>query len=138
MATQAIQGYKGIVKASSSTGGALAKVAEIRGFSIMTDADEIDVTTQESSGDREFLLGNANWTAKLEELHLSTNAGHGVLFDLLQSGLRANYEFYPTGSSSIASYSGQGLIKHWELSAPNADAEVSNVDVRGTGVLTRA
>lgn len=136
--TLAVAGFKGKALASTSTGSAVAKIAEVRNWSLMADQDELDVTSQESSGDREFISGLGRWSAKIEQFQLSTVGGHQALYDVLKAKTRCNFEFYPTGSSSQGVYSGAGFIQHWELNDPNDDAAISNVEVQGTGSLTRA
>ena len=62
MATAAIAGYKALVKTStSSTGGTLTKIAELRDYTLTTTHDTFDATSHDSSGERERIGGITGW-----------------------------------------------------------------------------
>ena len=59
MATAAIAGYKAHVKTStSSTGGTLTKIAELRDYTLTGTHDTFDATSHDSSGERERIGGS--------------------------------------------------------------------------------
>ena len=69
MATAAIAGYKALVKTStSSTGGTLTQIAELRDYTLTGTHDTFDATSHDSSGERERIGGITGWTASAEAL----------------------------------------------------------------------
>lgn len=139
MATSSVAGYKGLLKLStSSTGGTLTAIAELRNFSIKNDRPELDATSHESSGFREVIAGSANWTGTADYLTVTTNATHKAAYDLLYNQTKVTGEFMPTGSSSDGYFTGSLYINSWDFSSPLADATASNIAFVGTGALTRS
>ena len=139
MATSAIAGYKGVFGFStSSTGGTISELGELRNFSVTFEHTEIDATSHESSGFREVIGGIASWSGDAEHLHVMGNATHKAVFDLLSGKTKVDMEFFPTGSSSDGYYSGDGYFTNWNLSSPNEDALATNISFVGTGALTRS
>lgn len=137
MASAGFAGYKGIVKLStSSTGGATTKIAELREYTVNGDHDTFDVTSHDSSGERERIAGIRSWSASAQYLHVDDQTQQELAFDVMNGGLQVGFEFMPIGSSSGTYWSGQGFISHWEQSAPNEDAHASAIDIEGTSVLT--
>ena len=138
MATSAVAGYKGKVLASTSTGGAVTSIAEVRNFSLSVEHAEIDATSHDSSGDREIVAGTGSWSGTAEYLQVMANATHQETYDVLVARTKVLFEFYPTGSSGDGYYSGTGFFKSWENSSPNDDANATNVSFVGTGALARS
>lgn len=138
MATSAIAGYKGVVTNSTSTGGSVTALAEVRDFTISVEHTEIDATSHDSSGSREVIAGTDQWSGTADMLHIQSNATHKAAFDLLVAKTKADFEFYPTGSSSDGYYSGSGYFTGFELGSPNEDALNTRVSFVGTGALSRS
>ena len=138
MATSALAGYKAALFYSTSTGGALARLAELRDFTLSLEHAEIDGTSHDSSGTREVIAGTNSWNGSADVLMVMANAGHKAAFDLLTAKTKLDLEFYPTGSSSDGYYSGEAFFTTFELGAPNDDALATSLNFVGTGALTRS
>lgn len=139
MATSAVAGFKGIVKASSATStGPVIDIAEVREFTITREMSEIDATSHDSSGQRETIPGTRSWNGAAEYLQVMGSSQHQNLFDSIDSSDPLLWEFYPTGSSSDGYFDGDAHITSWELASPNEDALLTNVNFVGTGALTRS
>ena len=138
MATAALAGYKAALFFSTSTGGALTRIAEMRDYTLSAEHAEIDGTSHDSSGDREVIAGTGSWSGSAELLTVIANATHKSAFDLLTARTKFDAEFYPTGSSSDGLFSGQMFMRTHEQSSPNEDALATNISFVGTGVLTRS
>lgn len=139
MATSSVAGYRGLLKLStSSTGGSLTAIAELRNFSIKYDRPELDATSHESSGFREVIAGSANWTATADYLTVQTNTTQKNAYDLLYNQTKVSGEFIPTGSSSDGYYTGSCYVTSWDLGAPHDGVTASNISIVGTGALTRS
>jgi len=139
MATGAIAGFSGALYASTSTGGSVVKVAEIREWSVNGEQDSIDATSKDSSGDREFIGGLRQWTASAEHLYAGDSTTQKMLFELITGGTKHDLEFYPQGTSTgYPIYTGQALVTSWDLSSPNDDAAAVSVEWQGDGALTKS
>lgn len=139
MATSALAGYKAILAFStSSTGGALTAVAELRDYTMSVEHAEIDATSHDSSGDREIIAGTGSWSGTAELLTVMGNATHQSAYDMLVARTKFAAEFRPTGSSSDGYFSGALFLTGLDMSAPNDDAFATSISFVGTGVLTRS
>lgn len=131
-------GYNAIALFSTSTGGAVTKIGELRDYSIRAGHAPINATSHDSSGDRELVAGTGQWGGNASVMFLSTEAEHQEAFDVLVARTRVDAEFYPTGSSSEGVFSGQIFMTDFEMSAPNEDAVAANISFEGDGALSRA
>ena len=138
MATNAIAGYKGVMAASTSTGGSFSEIAEVRNFSITVEMAEIDATSHDSLGHREVIAGTNSWSASADLLHVQASTDQQAIFDVLVGKTKLKSEWYPTGSSSDGYYTGEGFFNNWELGSPNDDAATVSVAFVGSGALTRS
>lgn len=139
MATSALAGYKAALHFStSSTGGTLTRVAELRDYTLTVEHAEIDGTSHDSSGTREVIAGTDNWTGSAELLTVISNQTQKDAFDLTRAKTKFDAEFYPTGSSSDGLFSGSLFMRTFEQSAPNEDALGTSISFVGTGGLTRS
>ena len=138
MPTSAIAGYKAALFVSTSTGGAVARLAELKDYTLTVNHTEIDATSHDSSGVREVIAGITDWSGSANLLHIMADAKHKGIFDLMFTRVKAKFEFYPTGSSSDGNYTGEGFFTGFELGAPGEDALGNSVSFVGTGALTRS
>jgi len=140
MASSATAGFRGLMYFSTSTGGSVAKAAEIMDWSINIEHAEIDVTSHDSSGTREIISGIDQWSGSAEMLHVMAGSGPGsanAIFDLMTAKTKVDFEFYPTGSSSDGYYAGSGFFTGYEISAPMDGALATNLTFVGSDKLTR-
>lgn len=138
MATAALAGYKAVLSLSTSTGGSVTKIAELRDYTMSVEHAEIDATSHDSSGDREIIAGTGSWNGSAELLTVISDATQKAAFDLLTARTKVDAEFYPTGSSSDGFFSGEIFFTGFDMSAPNDDALATSISFAGTGVLARS
>ena len=138
MATSALQGYKGLMLTSSSAGGSVTAIAELRDYTLSIEHTPIDATSHDSSGSREKIGGIDSWSGSAELLHVQGNATHQNLQDRITGKEKIEFEFHPTGSSSDGNYQGSGFVTGYDLGSPNEDALNASVTFEGTGTLTRS
>lgn len=137
MATAAIAGFKGKVAASSSVGGAVTVIAEVRDWSLTGEHAQLDATSKDSSGAREFISGLDQWSGSIEHLYAGDSATQKNLFDALFNKTTVDMEFYPQGTSSqFPIYSGSAVFTSWGLNSPNEDITTITADFQGSGTLT--
>lgn len=137
IATAALAGHKAIMKLSTSTGGALAKVALLEEYEITGDQPPIDVTSHDSSGDTQIIPGITTWSGSGSMRQAYAQATQKTLFDVLQGETKVDFEFIPTGSSSDGYYSASGYVTNWAHGAPLEDALNVRVNFSFDGALTR-
>lgn len=135
--TNALAGYRAVLGFSTSTGGSVTDIAEIRDYTIRLAHAPINAMSHDSSGDRELIAGTGQWTLQGSGLFVLANATHKAAFDLLKARTKVDMEAYPTGSSSDGYFSGSLFFTDFELAAPNEDALAYSVSAEGTGTLTR-
>lgn len=138
MSVSAIQGFKGLVKTSTASGGAVTQLAELKDWTITQSMSEIDATSHDSSGAKEVIAGVTEWAGSAEMLHIQTNVTQQTLFDVLVNGTKVDGEFFPTGSSSDGFYSGAMFITSFEVNSPQEDANTLGAEFVGTGALARS
>ena len=137
MATAAIAGYKALVKTStSSTGGTLTQIAELRDYTLTASHDTFDATSHDSSGERERIGGITGWTGSAEALFVDDDASQRQMFEALNGQTKVDFSFMPIGSSSGDHWVGSGFITGHGLTGPNEDAAAMSIEIEGTGVLT--
>ena len=134
--TEALAGYRGLVRAStSSTGGPMTTIGEVRDFTLLVEGDEIDVTTHQSSGDSEAIMGKIGWSATVGALHVQANVSQQNLFDTLVNRIPLEFNFLPTGHSTDGFLRGVGYIDEWEEGSPLAEATAVDIGIVGTRTM---
>ncbi len=119
---------------STAEDAAAAKIAEVRNFSLTIEADEIDATSHDSSGDDESIMGKLSWSGTAEALHVQDNAGQQALTDVLLGRTLVDFEFYPGGEGTGWLF-GSGFVDEWELGSPLGDAAAVSLAFVGDGLL---
>ena len=136
MATGSIAGYTAIVKTSTSTGGSVTKIGELRDYTLDVTHDTFDATSHDSSGERERIAGITAWVGSAEALYVDDNASQRQVFTALNERTKIDFEFMPVGSSSGDHWTGTGFITGHALTGPNEDAAALAIELEGTGILT--
>lgn len=127
----AIQGKSGALY----VGAAPDKVAEMKSWSLDLGADNIDVTTFDSNGWKEFLAGLKEWSGSAEgNFKLEDTQGQKALFDAWINGTVLAAEFRL--GAATPKFTGSVLVTG--VSVEDAvDGEVTiSFDLQGTGSLT--
>ena len=137
MATAALAGYKGIVKASTSTGGSETKVGAITDYTLTAAQTTYPAMSHDSSGEMEHIAGHSEWSADVEFQWEDDKVSQVVLYDLLKGLTAASFSFMPVGSSSGDHWTGDGFITDWALTGPNEGPATIAASVQGSGTLTR-
>ena len=123
----ALAGKGGAVKLNSS------KIAEISNWSLDLGADDIDITSFDSEGWKEYLAGLKEWSGSVEGNFDSTDTnGQKAILAAWAAGteLTLNFEV----ASGIV-FSGNALVKP-SIEVPVDDKASFSCDITGTGELT--
>ena len=127
--------YKGIsgqVKAVT-TGGSVAVIPELKGWSVEETLDTIEDTAMGDSV-KTFKAGLKSWTGTIEMNYDPTNAAQ---IDML-IGDSIDVEFYPDSGTATTKFTGTGIVTSHSRSGAMGDMVGSSVSFQGTGALTVA
>lgn len=135
MATQAIPGYTGQIYASTDGGTTWNPVGEAREATLNVSTDELDATSFDSVGWKEYIPGMKEWTCDTENLYVRSNAGQQALWTTLVAGAKLNLRLLPKIGTGNIGYTGQAFITSWEIGEPVDDIVSLSVSFRGTSAL---
>ena len=123
----AIAGYGGAVKLGTN------KIAEISNWSLDLGADDIDITSFDSNGWKEYLAGLKEWSGSIEG-NLKTNDTNGqkAIFNAWLAGTPLTFTFEV---SSGVTFQGSAFVKP-SIEVPVDDKASFSCDITGTGALT--
>jgi predicted secreted protein len=123
----AIAGYGGAVKLGAN------KIAEISNWSLDLGADDIEITSFDSEGWKEYLAGLKEWSGSIEG-NLKTNDTNGQKAILTAWINGETLEFTFEVSSGVI-FKGDALVKP-SIEVPVDDKASFSCDITGTGALT--
>jgi predicted secreted protein len=123
----AIAGKGGAVKLNTH------KIAEISNWSLDLGADDIDITSFDSNGWKEYLAGLKEWSGSIEG-NLKTNDTNGqkAIFSAWLAGTPLTFTFEV---SSGVTFQGSAFVKP-SIEVPVDDKASFSCDITGTGALT--
>ena len=109
------------------------KVAEIANFSLDLGADDIDITSFDSEGWKEFLAGLKEWSGSFEGNFVpgDTN-GQKAILNAWLNGTALELDFKV---SDTVTFSGSAYVKP-SIEVPHDDKASFSCDIQGTGALT--
>lgn len=109
------------------------KVAEISNFSLDLGADDIDITSFDSEGWKEFLAGLKEWSGSFEGNFVpgDTN-GQKAILNAWLNGTALELDFKV---SDTVTFSGSAYVKP-SIEVPVDDKASFSCDIQGTGALT--
>jgi predicted secreted protein len=123
----ALAGKGGAVKLSAN------KVAEISNWSLDLGADDIDITSFDSNGWKEYLAGLKEWSGSIEgNLKTDDTNGQKAIFSAWLAGTPLTFTFEV---SSGVTFKGEALVKP-SIEVPVDDKASFSCDITGTGALT--
>jgi predicted secreted protein len=123
----ALAGKGGAVKLSAN------KVAEISNWSLDLGADDIDITSFDSNGWKEYLAGLKEWSGSIEgNLKTDDTNGQKAIFSAWLAGTSLTFTFEV---SSGVSFQGKAFVKP-SIEVPVDDKASFSCDITGTGALT--
>ena len=123
----AIAGYGGAVKLDTH------KIAEISNWSLDLGADDIDITSFDSEGWKEYLAGLKEWSGSIEgNLKTDDTNGQKAILNAWLSGEKLEFTFEV---STGVTFEGEALVKP-SIEVPVDDKASFSCDITGTGALT--
>jgi len=123
----ALAGKGGAVKLGTN------KIAEISNWSLDLGADDIDITSFDSNGWKEYLAGLKEWSGSIEgNLKTDDTNGQKAILNAWLSGASLAFTFVV---SSGVTFQGSALVKP-SIEVPVDDKASFSCDITGTGALT--
>ena len=123
----AIAGYGGAVKLGAN------KIAEISNWSLDLGADDIEITSFDSEGWKEYLAGLKEWSGSMEgNLKTDDTNGQKAILNARINGETLEFTFEV---SSGVSFQGEAFVKP-SIEVPVDDKASFSCDITGTGALT--
>lgn len=123
-----VKGFNGVLKAGTKT------VAYARDVELALDSDDIDVTTRNSAGWKEFLQGLKEWTLEIAQLYVSDDDAIQVLIDSWMNGTPVAIAIKDDADQG---FDGTGYVKSLRFAQPLTDAVGIPATIRGTGALVQ-
>ena len=123
--------------AVTGTGGAVKlgtnKIAEISNWSLDLGADDIEITSFDSQGWKEYLAGLKEWSGSIEgNLKTDDTNGQKAILNAWLNGTKLSFTFEV---SSGVSFQGEAFVKP-SIEVPVDDKASFSCDITGTGALT--
>lgn len=138
MPTGAIPGFNAKLAVSTDGGSVYNDIGEMRDVTLTVEADEIDATSKDSAGWREFLEGLTQWGGTAEGLWLDVNTGQDAVYNALVAKTTVMLRLRPKTGAGLDQYIGTAIITGYEVANPLDDAVAVNITFRGTGALAKS
>jgi predicted secreted protein len=122
----ALAGKSGAVKLEAN------KVAEISNWSLDLGADDIEITSFDSNGWKEYLAGLKEWSGSIEGNLKTDDNGQKAILNAWLNGTKLSFTFEV---SSSVSFQGEAFVKP-SIEVPVDDKASFSCDITGTGALT--
>jgi predicted secreted protein len=141
MPTAALAGRFGSIKTSTSSTNTAAQtaVAELTNYRLTVNASLINVTSHDSSGWEDNIVGIRSWEGTADVVYLSTGAGQAALRTTLTTATPnlVNFSFKQSTSDSAKKWQGAGYVTSWDVSHGTDEAILGTISFRGARPLTR-
>ena len=123
--------------AVTGTGGAVKlntnKVAEISNWSLDLGADDIEITSFDSNGWKEYLAGLKEWSGSIEGNFVADDTnGQKAILNAWLNGAKLSFVFEV---SNGVTFEGDAFVKP-SVEVPVDDKASFSCDITGTGALT--
>ena len=123
----ALAGKSGAVKLGAN------KIAEISNWSLDLGADDIEITSFDSNGWKEYLAGLKEWSGSIEgNLKTDDTNGQKAILNAWINGETLEFTFEV---STGVTFEGEALVKP-SIEVPVDDKASFSCDIQGTGALT--
>ena len=123
----ALAGKGGAVKLGAN------KIAEISNWSLDLGADDIEITSFDSNGWKEYLVRLKEWSGSIEgNLKTDDTNGQKAILNAWLNGTKLSFTFEV---SSGVSFQGEAFVKP-SIEVPVDDKASFSCDITGTGALT--
>ncbi|EOR25018.1 antigen A [Niallia nealsonii AAU1] len=131
---KAIAGKDILLSIWDTTGSTLLAVAGQQGLTINRDKDTIEVTSKDSEGWKQFLVGFKEWSIDNDGVYVRDHASHKKLKDLFD-GDDPFLIKVTNQKAKTDMFGGLALLTSYPIEAPYDDAVTYTISLQGTGPL---
>jgi len=131
---EVVAGKDLIMSLWDATGSALLAVAGQQSLTINRDGETIEVTSKDSDGWKEFIVGFKEWSMDQDGIYVKNEDSHKLIG-----------KFYDNGEPILIKvtnqkdeqdmFAGMGLITSYPIEAPYDDSVTFTINLQGTGKL---
>jgi len=131
---KAIAGKDILLSIWDQTGSNLLAIAGQQGLTINRDKDTIEVTSKDSEGWKQFVVGLKEWSIDNDGVYVRDHASHKKLKDLFD-GDEPFLIKVTNRKAKTDMFGGLALLTSYPLEAPFDDAVTYTISLQGTGAL---
>ena len=117
-----------------ATGNALLAVAGQQSLTINRDGDTIEVTSKDSDGWKEFIMGFKEWSMDQDGIYVRNENSHKLIGSFYDSGEPILIKV-TNQRDEIDMFAGMALITSYPIEAPYDDSVTYTMNLQGTGKL---
>lgn len=133
MATAGMAGRIGFLGISATSTGTSSEVSEIRNWSIDVTANQIDASSNDSSGWNEFLAGQRAWSITAQAVY-TRGTNQNLLRESLSSAATRYFTLQPATSAS-QKWAGTGRIASYRVGGTYDNIVLYDFVVQGTAAV---
>lgn len=131
---KAIAGKDILLSIWDQTGSTLLAIAGQQGLTINRDKDTIEVTSKDSDGWKQFIVGLKEWSVDNDGVYVRDHESHKKLKALFESDdpflIKVTNQKTETDM-----FGGLALLTSYPIEAPYDDAVTYTISLQGTGAL---
>lgn len=131
---KAIAGKDILLSIWDQTGSSLLAIAGQQGLTINRDKDTIEVTSKDSDGWKQFIVGLKEWSVDNDGVYVRDHESHKKLKVLFESDdpflIKVTNQKTQTDM-----FGGLALLTSYPIEAPYDDAVTYTISLQGTGAL---
>ena len=139
MAVNIFAGREADLQVFATSSGPGVSFGVLKDFELNVDRDQIDVTSFDSAGWKEWVPGNAGWGLNAGALMVSTGATAetDTLRGYLSSETRAYYWIMNTSTTATAGYTwhGFGYVSNFKVGGDVDGVQLNGFEIQGDGTL---
>ncbi|MGO5010793.1 phage major tail protein, TP901-1 family [Niallia sp. Sow4_A1] len=131
---KAIAGKDIVLSIWDSTGSKLIAIAGQQGLTINRDKDTIEVTSKDSEGWKQFIVGLKEWSIDNDGVYVRDHEAHKQLKTLYE-GDEPFLIKVTNQKAKTDMFGGLALLTSYPIEAPYDDAVTYTISLQGTGAL---
>lgn len=134
MATAGMAGRLGFLGIAATSTGTSAEVGEVRNWAIDVSQNNIDASSNDSSGWNEFLAGQRGWQITAQAVY-ARESEQNLLRESLSSAATRYFTLHPATSAS-QKWVGTGRIASYRVGGSHDGVALFDMVIQGTAALT--
>jgi predicted secreted protein len=134
--SQAFAGFNGKIYISTDGGSTYNPIGEADDMKLSIKQDDMEVTSFDSAGWKEFIPGLKEWEADTSAMYLYSNTGQDALYNALVNNSVVKLRLLPKTGTGNKGYQGDAFVTSWEINNKVSDAVSLSANFKGASALT--